>query len=77
MLDDPNLKKFLTGVDKSKFTKAPYVKKVAKPWGYELIFTPEGLPYPETGTIYRLEDDYSKGNETEEIRSDPNRGWNG
>ena len=31
--------------DKSKFSTSPYVKKVEKPWGYELHFVPEGLPY--------------------------------
>ncbi len=132
---------------------AGYVKKVPKPWGYEIIFTPEGLPYtgkimhlnagtrqslqihdqkvetyylgsgkagviiendkgemvevefepgkgyttkvgqkhrifgitdcdvwevstPETGTTYRLEDDYKRPDETDELRKDPNRGWN-
>lgn len=31
--------------DKSKFTTQGYVKKIEKPWGYELHFVPEGLPY--------------------------------
>lgn len=31
--------------DKSTFTNLPYVKKVEKPWGYELHLVPEGLPY--------------------------------
>jgi len=143
-----------TQFDKSKFANTPYVKKVFKPWGYELIFTPSDLPYtgklehlnagtrqslqvhdkkvetyflasgrggviientkgemekiefeegrgyttkvgqkhrifaitecdiievssPEKGTTYRLEDDYKRPDETEELRSDPNRGWNG
>lgn len=35
----------LTTIDKSKFSNAPYVKKVEKPWGYELHWTPESLPY--------------------------------
>ena len=30
---------------------------------------------PETGTTYRLEDDYQRVNETEEVRSSSNRGW--
>jgi mannose-6-phosphate isomerase-like protein (cupin superfamily) len=30
---------------------------------------------PETGSTIRLEDDYSRPTETEEIRSTPNRGW--
>ncbi len=32
---------------------------------------------PETGNTYRLEDDYSRPTETEELRQDPKRGWNG
>lgn len=31
--------------DKSKFSNSPYVKKVEKPWGYEIHWVPEGLPY--------------------------------
>ena len=139
--------------DKSNFSTQGYSQKVDKPWGYELIFTPEGQPYtgkimhieagkrqslqihdqkeetyylgsgkggviiedysgqmqavgfecgkgcttkigqkhrlfgitdcdiwevstPETGTTFRLEDDYSRTDETEEVRSQPNRGWN-
>lgn len=139
-------------VDKSKFTNLPYCKRVEKPWGYELHFVPEGLPYmgkvlhinagkrlslqihdqkqeswflmngqagiiwedttgnisltkmesgsgytcnsgqkhrllgitdcdilevstPESGNTYRLEDDYARPTETEEMRKDPNRGW--
>ena len=31
---------------------------------------------PEIGNTYRLEDDYSRGTETDEMRKDPNRGWN-
>lgn len=150
---DPKLEEFLKTVDKSKFNSSPYVKRVEKPWGYELIFTPEDLSYtgklmhlnagtrqslqihdkkvetyylasgrggviienadgemeeiefkqgigyttqvgqkhrifsitdcdvlefsmPESGNTYRLEDDYSRDTETEEMRKDPNRGWN-
>ncbi len=32
---------------------------------------------PESGNTYRLEDDYSRPTETEKMRKDPNRGWNG
>lgn len=151
---DPKLEEFLKTVDKSAFTNQPYIKRVEKPWGYELIFTPDNLPYtgkimhieagkrlslqihdtkqesywlasgecnlviensqgemetismekgkgytmmigqrhrhqavtdcdvfevslPETGNTYRLEDDYARKTETEEMRKDPNRGWNG
>lgn len=139
-------------MDKSKFNNAPFVKRVGKPWGYELIFTPEDLPYtgklmhlkagtrqslqihdqkietyyldsgqggalmenekgemervefeedkgyttkigqkhrifaitdcdilefstPEKGNTFRLEDDYARPTETEEMRKKPNRGW--
>lgn len=151
---DPKLVEFLKTVDKNTFVNIPVVKKVEKPWGYELIFTPENLSYtgkmmhinagkrlslqvhdkkqetqilidgkcnsivenpqgemttvemeinkgytmmvgqkhrlqavtdcdvfevstPELGNTYRLEDDYSRSTETEEMRQDPNRGWNG
>ncbi|MBU4098049.1 cupin [Patescibacteria group bacterium] len=36
-----NLSKF----NKKTFTNEPFVKKVIKPWGYEIIFTPADLPY--------------------------------
>lgn len=151
---DPNPDEFLKTVDKSNFNHEPFVKRVEKPWGYELIYTPEELPYtgkvmhinegkrqslqvhdkkqetylllsgkggvliensngemvkvelepnkgystlvgqkhrlfgitdcdilefstPELGNTYRLEDDYSRPTETEEMRKDPNRGWAG
>lgn len=31
--------------DKSSFTNEGYVKKVEKPWGYELHWVKEGMPY--------------------------------
>lgn len=31
--------------DKSKFNTDGYVKRVDKPWGYELHWVPEGMPY--------------------------------
>lgn len=30
---------------------------------------------PETGTTFRLQDDYQRPDETEEVRKQPNRGW--
>ena len=30
---------------------------------------------PELGTTYRLDDDYARSDETEAVRSDPERGW--
>ncbi len=32
-------------VDRSKFKNLPYIKKIPKPWGFELHFTPDNLPY--------------------------------
>lgn len=151
-MDDPKLQEFLKTVDKSQFNHEPFVKRVEKPWGYELIFTPENLPYtgkvmhinagcrqslqihdkkqetyllyggrggviienskremknvefevnkgytcaigqkhrlfaitdcdilefstPELGNTYRLEDDYARPTETEQMRKEANRGW--
>lgn len=31
--------------DKSTFTNQPYIKRVEKPWGYELHWVPEDKPY--------------------------------
>lgn len=135
-------------------TTTPYVKRVEKPWGYELHWTPSDLPYmgkilhvaagkrlslqrhdkkqetwfmssgkaklvwdnennelieteleygkgytcnigqrhrlvgitdcdvvevstPEIGITERLEDDYKRPDETEDVRNTPNRGWKG
>lgn len=151
-MNDPALDEFLRTIDRSKFSNSPYVKRVEKPWGYELILTKEDAPYsakimhiqagkrlslqihdkkletyylasghcsllienktgamdtismetgqgytvipgqkhrhqavtdcdvfesstPETGNTYRLEDDYCRPTETEEMRKDANRGW--
>jgi len=35
----------LENIDKSSFTNQPFSKRVEKPWGYELIFTPPTLSY--------------------------------
>lgn len=152
-MDKDQLDNLLKTRDTSKFLNKPYIKRVEKPWGYELHWAPEGLPYmgkvlhinagkrlslqihdakqeswflmsgrakvvwenekeelietefeqgqgytcnlgqkhrlagitdcdivevstPETGNTFRLEDDYSRSTETEEMRKDPNRGWN-
>ncbi len=153
MIYSPSMLDFISSLDKSKFKNSSFSKKVEKPWGYELHFVPEDLPYmgkiihiekgkrlslqihdakqeswflmngqakiiwedskgslietemlkfqgytcslgqkhrlagvtdcdiieastPELGNTYRLEDDYSRPTETEEIRKDLNRGWN-
>src|SRR5437660_8498850 len=41
-----------TNLDRSKFSKFPYLQRVEKPWGYEIIFTPPELPY--TGKILNI-----------------------
>lgn len=138
--------------DSKIFSNSPYARRVDKPWGYEIHWTPDDKPYmgkvlhvnanarvslqmhdkkqeswyivsgrgkvvwenaegemieteletgkgyttevgqkhrlvgitdcdimevstPEIGTTYRLEDDYSRPDETEELRNQPNRGW--
>ncbi|OGH12739.1 MAG: hypothetical protein A2776_02020 [Candidatus Levybacteria bacterium RIFCSPHIGHO2_01_FULL_40_10] len=35
----------LNNIDKTKFTNEGYVKRVEKPWGYELHFVPKDKPY--------------------------------
>lgn len=142
----------LRHIDRSQFSKFPYLERVEKPWGHEIIFTPPDLPYtgkilnikkglecslqahdqkeeswyllsgkvklfrenkdgeikecemhsrvgytnyvgqihrflalkdseilevstPEKGTTYRLADDFDRSDETEKMRSKPNRGW--
>lgn len=32
-------------INKNEFKTDPYVRKVEKPWGYELHWTPDNLPY--------------------------------
>lgn len=41
--------------DKSKFTNSPYIRKIEKPWGYELHWVPDGLPY--MGKIIHIDAD--------------------
>ena len=42
----------LNQFDKKTFTTDPFVKKIIKPWGHEIIFTPSDLPY--TGKIIHI-----------------------
>jgi mannose-6-phosphate isomerase len=42
----------LTDFDPSAFTNEPFLLRVEKPWGYELIFTPPDKPY--TGKILHV-----------------------
>ena len=46
---DPN------SIDKSRFTNVPFMKRIEKPWGYELLFTEPELPY--TGKILHISRD--------------------
>jgi quercetin dioxygenase-like cupin family protein len=41
-----------TDFDRSAFTNEPFLLRVEKPWGYELIFTPPDKPY--TGKILHV-----------------------
>ncbi len=42
---DEDLAGFLKTIDRSKFRNKSYIKKVEKPWGYELHFVAEVAPY--------------------------------
>jgi mannose-6-phosphate isomerase len=39
--------------DKTSFTNTGYAKKVEKPWGYEIHWVPQGLPY--MGKVLHIE----------------------
>ena len=41
----PDDLKNLPQFDKSKFNTVPYIKKIDKPWGYELHWAPGGMAY--------------------------------
>ncbi|MBI4084788.1 MAG: cupin [Candidatus Levybacteria bacterium] len=43
----------LSSIDKFSFSNRPFSKKVEKPWGYEIIFTPPHLSY--TGKIMHIQ----------------------
>ena len=36
---------FRENIDISQYKNEPYVRKIEKPWGYELHLTPDNLPY--------------------------------
>ncbi|MBI4080510.1 MAG: cupin [Candidatus Levybacteria bacterium] len=42
----------LSKFEKTAFDTKPFLKKIAKPWGYELLFTTDNLPY--TGKILHV-----------------------
>lgn len=73
----------ITGTSKESITSEPMQKDMGYtiiPGTYHrieaitdtIIFE---VSTPEIGTTYRVEDDYQRKNETEEIRNSPNRGW--
>lgn len=35
----------LNSIDKSTFSTSSYARRINKPWGYEIHFTPDHLPY--------------------------------
>lgn len=35
----------LNNLDKNSFNNSPFVKKIEKPWGYEIHWVPENKPY--------------------------------
>jgi mannose-6-phosphate isomerase-like protein (cupin superfamily) len=39
------LEELRAGVDVSKFSNKPYIRRIEKNWGHELHFVPDGLPY--------------------------------
>lgn len=43
----------LSQIDKKTFSNDPFIKKVPKPWGLEIIFTTQDLPY--TGKIIHID----------------------
>lgn len=52
--EQANLEAFRAGVDTTKFVNEPYVRRVEKPWGYELHWVPDGFPY--MGKILHLDE---------------------
>jgi len=36
---------FRAGIDAETFSTEPYVRRIEKPWGFEVHFTPDDLPY--------------------------------
>ncbi len=44
-LEQQNYDEFREGIEVTKFSTNSYVRKVEKPWGWEIHFTPDNLPY--------------------------------
>lgn len=45
----------MNSFDKTKFNNSPFVKKIEKPWGYEIHWVPEGKPY--MGKVLHINED--------------------
>lgn len=45
----------LNNIDKANFSNNPYVKKIEKPWGYEIHWVPEDRPY--MGKVLHIDTD--------------------
>ncbi len=43
--EQKEMEEFRSTIDTSKFVNDPYVRRVEKPWGYELHWVPEDFPY--------------------------------
>ena len=52
--EQKDLEEFRKTVDTSKFVNEPYVRRVEKPWGYELHWVPDGFPY--MGKVLHLDE---------------------
>lgn len=75
--------KLITGPDKDHLAAVPMEPNLGYTITPNIIHRLEAVTdclifevsSPETGTTFRLEDDYHRPNETPEVRSSPNRGW--
>lgn len=54
--------------DTTKFTRKPYVRRIEKPWGYELHFVPEGLPY--MGKILHIDEGHRLSMQVHDIKQE-------
>lgn len=54
--------------DKSTFDNNGYVKRVEKPWGYELHFVPEGMPY--MGKIMHIDEGHRQSMQVHDVKQE-------
>lgn len=52
--EEEQLAEFRKTVDTGSYVNEPYVRRVEKPWGYELHWVPDGFPY--MGKILHLDE---------------------